>query len=312
MEFELKAAPSVLIIMGTYNGEKYIAQQLDSIIDQTYHNWRLVISDDGSSDGTLEIVRQYQKKFPIGRVIIKNGPRKGFCANFLSVCLDCELQADYYAFCDQDDVWKPEKLEIAIAWFQMNDKDISGLYCGRTTYISETMKEIGWSREITIEPSFSNALVQCIAGGNTMVFNDVLRALVLKAGNVKVPSHDWWLYILCTASDGLVKYDKTPYILYRQHSASLVGSNLSFSAQLKRVFLGLNGSYSTWNSQHISALRRIESLLSIASVKRLNKFDALRNSKLVDRIGLVFRKDIYRSGKLGELMLFFAAVLRKL
>ena len=107
--------PSVLILMGTFNGEKYIREQLDSIAAQSHKNWRLVMSDDGSTDRTLEIARRWAEEVGEDRVDIVDGPRQGFAQNFLSMACDPSLNADFYAFCDQDDVWMPRKLEVALS-----------------------------------------------------------------------------------------------------------------------------------------------------------------------------------------------------
>ena len=98
--------------MSTYNGEKFLAEQLQSIEDQTHKNWRLVISDDGSSDNTLAIAKQFQSNWGNDRLEIRQGPQQGFCQNFLSMACDTRLRADLYAFSDQDDVWMADKLVL--------------------------------------------------------------------------------------------------------------------------------------------------------------------------------------------------------
>lgn len=107
-------APLVAILLCTYNGARFLAEQLESLEYQTHQNWVVIASDDGSTDLTLEILQQYQAKWPSGKLTIRGGPQKGFSQNFLSLACDPEIKANYYAFCDQDDVWLPEKLEIAV------------------------------------------------------------------------------------------------------------------------------------------------------------------------------------------------------
>ena len=100
--------PSVAILMATFNGEKFLAEQLDSLQIQTISNWRLYVSDDGSSDGTMDIIKRYQVLWGADKLQYRPGPQKGFAQNFLSLACDPDIKADYYAFCDQDDVWLPE------------------------------------------------------------------------------------------------------------------------------------------------------------------------------------------------------------
>jgi glycosyltransferase involved in cell wall biosynthesis len=107
-------SPLVAILMGTKNGQRFLAEQLDSLIAQTHQNWVLIASDDGSTDDTLRILKAYQAKWPEGKLIIKEGPKRGFCTNFQSMACDPSIRADYYAFCDQDDVWLPTKLDVAL------------------------------------------------------------------------------------------------------------------------------------------------------------------------------------------------------
>ena len=131
-------APLVAILLCTYNGARFLAEQLDSLEAQPHQNWVVIASDDGSTDQTLEILQQYQAKWPLGKLMIRSGPQKGFCQNFLSLACDPEIKADYYAFCDQDDVWLPEKLEVALENIVTNQSDdVAYLYCGRTKYVTE-------------------------------------------------------------------------------------------------------------------------------------------------------------------------------
>src|SRR5438105_1405223 len=106
----------VAILMGTRNGAAFLREQLQSIEDQTHKNWILIVSDDSSTDETREILQGFCQSHP-GKVFIRNGPSKGVCANFLSLAIDRAIQADYFAFSDQDDIWHRDKLARALAWF---------------------------------------------------------------------------------------------------------------------------------------------------------------------------------------------------
>src|SRR5262249_48626785 len=154
----------VCILLSTYNGARHLPLQLQSLERQTHANWRLIASDDGSSDETWTILSEFQARCGgASRVILKRGPGIGFAANFLSLVCDSDAEADYFAFCDQDDVWHPEKLTRAFAWHEQNVSGSPNVYCSRTRLIDAQGHALGYSRLSRLRPSFRNALVQNIA-----------------------------------------------------------------------------------------------------------------------------------------------------
>jgi len=307
------SSPLVAILLCTYNGEKFLAEQLDSYEAQSYQNWILMVSDDGSTDATLQILQQYQAKWPHEKMTIRNGPQKGFCQNFLSLACDPEIAASYYAFSDQDDVWLPEKLAVALQTIVANQNIyVPFIYCGRTTYVTDELKPCGISPLFVFPPSFRNALVQSIAGGNTMVFNLAAKLLIEKAGPLNVPSHDWWLYQLISGAEGDVFYDPVPHLLYRQHDGALVGGNNSFSAKIERVMMLWQGRFQNWNTQNIAALKEVRHLLVKNHQEILRLFETLRGAHLKDRFRLMEICGLYRQTRRGTFSLFLAALLKKI
>ncbi len=305
--------PLVAILLCTYNGARFLAEQLDSLESQTHQNWIIFASDDGSSDQTLEILQQYQAKWPSGKLTIRSGPQKGFCQNFLYLACDPDIKSDYYAFCDQDDVWLPEKLSAALKNIIFHqDFNVPYLYCGRTKYVSENLKPCGMSPLFVFPPSFRNALVQSIAGGNTMVFNQPAKNLIEKVGVVDVQSHDWWLYLLVSGVDGLVFYDKVPQLFYRQHQFALVGGNNSFPAKMERVWMLLQGRFQNWNTQNIAVLNQVKHLLVKNHQEILTMFEIMRGATLKDRFRLMEVCGLYRQTRRGTFSLFLAALIKKI
>ena len=306
-------APLVAILLCTYNGARFLAEQLDSLESQTHQNWVVFASDDGSTDQTLEILQQYQAKWPSGKLTIRSGPQKGYCQNFLSLACDSKIKADYYAFCDQDDVWLPEKLSTALNNIIFNqDSRLPYLYCGRTRYVNENLKPCGMSPQFVFPLSFRNALVQSIAGGNTMVFNQSAKMLITKVGAVDVPSHDWWLYQLITGVEGDVFYDRKAYVLYRQHEFALVGGNNSFPAKMERIWMLLQGRFQRWNTKNIEALKKVNHLLVKNHQEILRMFELLRGARLRDRLRLMGVCGLYRQTRRGTFSLFLAALIKKI
>jgi glycosyltransferase involved in cell wall biosynthesis len=185
------ASRAVTILLGALNGERFLAQQLVSLERQTFKNWKLIASDDGSSDETKSILQAFRRSFEPGKVKIVEGPRRGAPANFLFLACGKNLASEYYAFCDQDDVWEADKLARAISVLEQAGLDVPALYGSRTSLIDETGKMIGLSPLFPKAPTFRSALVQNIAGGNTMVFNQKARELLAFCGvDIDVPSHD--------------------------------------------------------------------------------------------------------------------------
>lgn len=254
----MNAESSVAILMCTYNGGKFLAEQLESILNQTHKNITLWISDDGSTDNTLEIIEQYKQKFGQNRLYLVMGPRKGCVANFLSLLCNPDITADYYAFADQDDIWYPEKTAIALEKVSKAPQDTPVLYGSRTETTDENAITIGYSKIFTKTPCFENALVQSIAGGNTMLMNHAAIDIARKAGPLDVIGHDWWMYMLISGVGGEVIFDEYPSLKYRQHGGNLTGANGGFTARLKRLNLLLGGNFSKWNDVNIRTLLQVK------------------------------------------------------
>ena len=304
---------SVAILLATLNGEQFLAEQLDSLQAQTITNWRLYVSDDGSSDGTKDIISRYQALWGEDKIQYRDGPQKGYAQNFLGLACDPDIKADYYAFCDQDDVWLPEKLRVAVEHIMRSSTaDQVYAYSGRTAYTNEKLKPCGISPLFVFPRTFRNALIQSIAGGNTVVFNQATKTLLEKAGMVPAQSHDWWLYQLVTGAGGVMYYDPTPYVMYRQHAGSIVGSNMSMPAKFRRLYSLLTGQYKIWTDHNIQSLRQAESLLSKSNLEILNLFEVMRKAKLKDRIRLLEVCGLYRQTWRGTMTLIMATFINKI
>lgn len=305
-------APCVAILLATYNGEKYLKQQLDSIRQQTHTNWLIAVSDDGSNDTTLEILHHYQQALGDSRFLFLKGPGSGFADNFMALVSDSSIKADYFAFSDQDDFWHPDRLERALQWLQSPDQGRPALYCGRTHLIDKHGADIGHSPVFDRTPSFKNALVQSLAGGNTMVFNSTARALLAQTGQLHIVSHDWWTYMLISGAGGRIKYDAEPSVDYRQHGGNLVGANsrmIDRAYRLKRMFAG---HFKLWNDANVEALIQCQHLLSPEHQLTLQQFSNARKSRIFQRCRGVFKSGVYRQTTPGNLGLMAATLLGKI
>lgn len=302
----------VVILMCTYNGQRYLSEQLESICAQNHKDWELWVSDDGSTDDTYQILQNFQNRFN-DRVFIYAGPRKGFSANFLSLVCKQNLTGTYYAYSDQDDIWQPNKLQQALDWLNTIPIEKPVLYCARTKIVNEQGDEVGLSPLFKRRPGFLNALIQNIGGGNTMVFNNATLNLLREAGEgINIVAHDWWTYMVVTGAGGEVFYDSRPTLDYRQHGNNLIGVNTGWLARCGRVSLLFKGRFKTWNNSNFKALESIQHRLTDENRQVLIDLGEARKCGLLSRMIRIGRIGIYRQTFLGNIGLTAAAFFNKI
>ena len=303
----------VSILLCTFNGARFLPQQLASYETQDFSNWRLFASDDGSQDATLSLLQDFQKKHGADKVHIRSGPQRGVLANFLALICDPSVQGAYYAFSDQDDVWLPDKLSRARRFLIDAAADRPVVYCSRTRLIDDCGAAIGLSPLFRKPPSFRNALTQSIAGGNTMVLNEPTRQLLLRAGaDAPCAAHDWWVYLAVTAVGGILFYDAVPSICYRIHARNVIGSNRTAAAQLMRARMLWHGRFQSWSDMNVAALERIESDMTDENRRIFALFRSARKQRLVPRLRGLLHAGIHRQTLLGNIGLATAAVVGKI
>jgi glycosyltransferase involved in cell wall biosynthesis len=307
------SGPDVTILLGTLNGERFLPEQLASLEKQTFKNWRLIASDDGSSDCTKSILQAFQRSSEPGKVDIIDGPRRGHPANFLFLTCAENLHSDYYAFCDQDDVWEPDKLARALDLLGRAGSGTPALYGSRTRLIDENGKKIGFSPLFPKRPDFRCALVQSIAGGNTMVFNQKARELLAFCGaDLNVPSHDWWVYQVTSACGGEVYYDPYPSVRYRQHTANVIGSNIGWTARIRRLWMLGEGRFRRWGDLNLTALKPLRPRMTSENRRIFDLFCIARDQPLFKRARTFVQTGVRRQTLLGNLGLAAAVVLNKI
>lgn len=306
---------SAAILMCTYNGEDFIEEQLESIKNQTFRNLSLFISDDGSSDRTIEIVKLFKQKnircFKEFKII--EGPGCGFAKNFLNLVKEVGNEYEFYSFADQDDVWHVDKIETGIVELEKYKKEIPSLFCSRTKLVNKFGEKIGYSKSFKSAPKFQNALVQSIAGGNTMIFNKSSK-IILNGVNISIgiTSHDWLLYILISACNGNIIFSQKPKIDYRIHKANLVGSNLGFKSFLNRSLLVLQNKWINWNNLNIEHLKDFK-MITPSNKEILDNFISLREEKnIFTKIQLFKKSGLRRQTVLGNISLFAAIIFKKI
>ena len=241
------AGSAVAILLSTYNGERFLREQLDSLLAQSHQAWTLFWRDDGSSDGTVGIMEAFAHGPGAGRcVAVRDGRgHLGATASFLALLRGIP-EAATVAFADQDDVWLPHKLSRGLDALRAAGDDRPALYCARQILVNERLERLGLSFRLRRPPGFPAALTQNVATGCTMMLNPPAVTLVARSRAPLASLHDWWSYLLVAGADGRLLVDDTPVVLYRQHEGNAVGAPLSLTrrgmAALRRgpdVFMGV-------------------------------------------------------------------------
>ncbi|MDP1723440.1 MAG: glycosyltransferase family 2 protein [Alphaproteobacteria bacterium] len=311
--------PHVAILLCAYKGEDFIIEQLESIFAQNYVNISLWVSVDLDDSEPVNnkfyqklINYQIDKKNEFIKMTIIVGPGKGCNQNFLSLVCNDDIQADYFAYCDQDDIWAPDKICRSVDALKDLPIDIPNLYCSRTRLVDVGGKNTGLSPLFKKKPSFANALVQNIGGGNTMLFNKAARDILKKIGNIEVVCHDWWTYLVVSSLGGIVIYDPIPTLRYRQHSNNMIGANFGWLARLLRIRLMFKGKVKKCNDINIKALEKIKSQMTLDNQNTLNKFSESRKNLIFYRLFGIYRSGVYRQTFIETLGLWAAVFLKKI
>ncbi len=310
---ESNSLPTVHVLLATFNGAAYLEAQLDSLARQEGVSVRLYVSDDGSTDGTLTIVRGFQG-WPVE--VLPPRSRLGATGNFFRLLRWVApriREGEWVAFCDQDDIWHEDKLVRAVSALTAGDPVRPAAYGSRTEVIDSRGEGVGLSTLQRRPAAFANALVQCIAGANTLVFNVHALRCMLIPQPLNVPSHDWWCYQVVTGCGGRFVYDPRPGLRYRQHGSNEVGFNRGARARLRRLGLLLGGAYREWNGLSLQALSQIRSHLVPQAQVICTCFESARTAPWFwQRLVALFRSGVHRQSRVQSVALIVACCLRKL
>jgi glycosyltransferase involved in cell wall biosynthesis len=308
------ASPHVAVLMATYNGAEFLPEQLDSLAGQTHENWRLWVSDDGSADATLDILRGYQKVWGEDRLCICRGPGRGFQHNFLSLTARPDLEADYFAWSDQDDIWLPEKLAQALDFLKPFGQTHPVVYCGRAILMNGAGRDYGLSPRMDQRSQvFANALLQCVGGGNTMVFNRTARELIIGDYPFELFSHDWWAYQAVSGCGGRLIYDGEPLLRYRQHGKNAVGIKRGLFKQWNRLRRVLIGDWRRFLGLQLEALQKASWRLTPENRRVLEALVELRRLKNpFQRLRCFLNNGFYLQSRRDQAAVCLAVLLGKI
>lgn len=281
----------ITILLATYNGEKYLSHQLNSLLNQTYPNWHLLIRDDNSTDKTPKIIEKFSKSYP-GRVTVleNNHGNTGSISNF-STLFTASRDSKYIMYCDQDDEWVNDKIEVTLLKMHELEKqygiNFPLLVFTDFTYVDDEMKVIESKRKFTVNKiktlSFPQLLVQNPAYGCTCMLNkalaDKMALIPLEAEN-----HDYWTALVASAL-GKLYYLPKKTIFYRQHNSNVSGNynDSTFKKRLQRVI---------FQKQNVSMLIKKRRMMLKFQEMYYFQLDTYNKQKFDDYLALYNQKSL--------------------
>ncbi len=294
--------PRVAVLLSSYNGENYIREQIESILNQSNVQITLYVRDDGSEDSTVRIINEIASAN--SNIIVNTGSNVGFVKSFFQLLLAADGEFDYYAFADQDDFWLPDKLSAGSAALTIGDDFLPSMYFSRTEYVSACLDHLSYSPIYEAKKvGFGNALVQNIATGCTIIINQRARKLIIDKLPEKCLVHDWWIYLVVSAF-GRVIFDNVSHIKYRQHENNVIGASSSIiknSINRTRRFFG-SLRYNRTSSQ-ISEFNRIfRSAMTSSQIVCVDKILSVEYG-IWSRFLLIFNDFYWRQNLIDNVLL---------
>ncbi len=260
----------VAVLLSTYNGEKYVKQQIESILKQTYDEITLIIRDDGSTDNTMEVLENIQhsnktrKKIDFMKDDMGNlGYGKSFCRLIMYA-----EGYDYYAFCDQDDYWLEDKVASAVRKMEHTDENRCVLYASNYYVCNENLDIKGtWADDIDLSGlSLGQIFMEGKVAGFTLLFNNELRKKAFMNGNVEnIVSHDKWLSLVVKGLEQIFIYDTNPHAYYRRHGNTASPANQTISERAR------------WRLTNVLKGQYVKQLLDMVKIYSENYYDLIKS-----------------------------------
>ena len=301
----------VVILMSTYNGAKYLKVQLESLLSQKGGVPMIIIRDDGSSDGTIQILEELSKLH--SNIQYYKGSNVGPCHSFFKLIQKVEsYDFDYYMFADQDDFWYENKVNDAIESLNL---EMPELYCSSFDISNEELKTIN---TVIHKDKYDagNLYVEGTFPGCTMAFNKRMYQHLLASLNVpyvwKTSIHDAWL-VRVALLKGRLKVGSTPQMSYRQHGNNAIGTSVTLMSKINKVFRNVKKSYCKWSFiDEILIFKNVyNSEIENSSVNTVVKYCLLVDGNFRDRVWVAFNSNLYRRGILKN-TLFKIMIIFKL
>lgn len=301
---------SVDILLATYNGERFLTEQINSIISQTYDNWNLIIRDDGSTDNTVGLIKKFIDKYPSKIILVEDADKNlGPSGNF--AVLLSHSTADYIMFCDQDDVWEPDKVEVVYNRIKAVEKELAE---STPILVHTDLMVVGRELEI-ISPSMfrfqrlnptsvelPELLVQNNVTGCTVLINKALKEIASPIPK-NIIMHDWWL-VLVAAAFGKIEFIDKSTIKYRQHGNNDTGA-FSYSS---KYFLNRLKNYQKMKDivrknfkQAEVFFDRYKTKLKPADYDQVESYISLQTESLPKKLEILNKYNYKKQGKIRDL-----------
>ena len=296
---------TVTVLISTYNGEKYLVEQLISIRNQMGVNTRIIVRDAGSSDNTCRILDEWQGK---GYLTWYKGNNLKSARSFLDL-LNNSGDSDYYAFCDQDDFWLEDKLISGIQKLEKHLNKKPSLYFSNYQMVDSNLNKIETPLRKKMYSDIYHSIVSNEVTGCTLIINKALRDIVNRYSPQFISMHDDWIYNICISIGGIIIFDAVPHILYRQHSNNVVGG-------IKDSFMKKNKtrlSKLVIKGEHLRSKLARELICGYAnqmSEEILNELTLITNNNVFkNRLKILFNAKHYKGLNLERKIKFITMIL---
>lgn len=298
-------SPRVTVLLASFDGMPYLPNQVASIAAQRGVDLRLIVSDDGSQDGTVAYLDQLRDRCAPGRLQIIRGPGKGYAANFVSLVRHAPENAGFVAFADQDDHWHPDRLLRAVKSMSSIAKRSAIHVVARQITDADLIPRKLWELPVN-RLEFRNALVESVLPGNATVMNP--RAFILLklafTNHPSVSSHDWAMYQIFAGAEIALHLDSDALVLYRQHSKNTVGAGKSLKWARQRLVRVMDGSYGRALIESRAFLKSNQSLLTMQNREVLHQSDKFSAPDLVTRLTAMRQVKPYRLRRSDQIALW--------
>jgi glycosyltransferase involved in cell wall biosynthesis len=306
--------PTVHILLPTYNGARYLRQQLDSLTAQNYPKLAIHIRDDGSTDATPEILEEYECRHAGVDVVL--GDHVGLSSSLYLLLKTEGAAGDFFALCDQDDVWRPDKVSAAVEALIQQPNPERTLYAARQQFVNDELTPIALPKAKR-HVGFANAVVESSLPGCTMVFGNGIRQLILLSRPSDWDMHDWWIYLL-SSSIGRIVYDPRPRMLYRRHGTNTSGWEPRHTERIRERMAEFAGRHRTGDIG-LRSLRQAErfldtyrSLMPVEHVRLITELVEMRQQgTAIRRLRYALKPRVQRESWIDDLALRLMIVLKQ-
>lgn len=307
----MKELSEITVVMTAYNGRAYIEEQIESILKGDFSDFSIHVYDDGSTDGTRELLGELSKKYPDKLVFFPNPENKGVIRNFMEGA--CAAKSPYIMFADQDDVWVADKLSKTLQIMKEREKAVGKdkpiAVFADAKVVNEKLEEIapsfhGNSHLDTSKVDFSHLLMENKLIGCTMMINQAMQKKLFVIPK-KIRMHDWWIGLIGAAM-GEIAYLPEPMLLYRQHEKNVVGSK-TFGSYIKARVSALD-------KQKLALLQTEEQAeaflsvfgdeLSLEKKEIAEAFVAMKTAGFFKKRRLLFKYGFWKTGLVRNIGVF--------